>query len=249
MSAAGPAPAARWARSRWYLRCQSAPWGRRQSGGESEPGADGCGGGSGEMAVSVQVVGGGGEAGAPGGVVLVPDHAQRVEFGDPVRLEPAGFRRVAHGGDEGAQSVVGGIHVGGGDGEVAVLVAVGLGGCQAEASGAGDGRVAGVEGRQVHRAGDALGVDGEVEVPAAFRPRAAPARLGGVPSRDPPRRSAHHPGTARRCFGLACSRCQSDWPTLEPGRWPFPSTPVEWPGSFDHVAGAGSLPADSLCTR
>lgn len=128
-----------------------------------EPGADGGGRGSGEVTVGPVVVGCGGQAGTPGGVVLVPDHAQRVELGDPVGVEAAGFSGVAHGGDESAKPVAG---VVGEDVEVAVLVAVGLGGGKAEAAGAGDGMGTGVEGDQVHRLGDAFGVDGEVEVPA-----------------------------------------------------------------------------------
>jgi hypothetical protein len=51
---------------------------------------------------------------------------------------------------------------------VAVGVVVGLGCGEAGPAGAGDGRVVGVEGREVECAGDVFGMGGEVKVPAVL---------------------------------------------------------------------------------
>lgn len=120
------------------------------------------------MAVDAVIFGSRGELCAPGSSVFVPDHVQGVEFGDPVRVQAASGAGVAHRGDERAQGVAIGVGVVGGDIEVAVGVVIGLGGGEAGAAGAGDGRVVGVEGSEVECPGDALGMDGEVEVPAVL---------------------------------------------------------------------------------
>lgn len=103
-------------------------------------------------------VGGGGEVSAQQVVFAVPVRAMREasvgdEGGEGVRA--CGVEFVL--GGEMASSGEPGADGGGGEGgDVTVLVAVGAGGGEAEAAGAGEGQVAGVEGDEVHRLGDAV---------------------------------------------------------------------------------------------
>lgn len=101
-------------------------------------------GGDGEVAVVGVEGADGGEVALPGGFVVVPDHAEIFEFGDPVGGEGVVLVGGALSGDEGAEAVAVGVFVVGGDAQVAVF-GVEAGGCgEAGAAGCGgDGAVGG----------------------------------------------------------------------------------------------------------